>query len=155
MLPASALLRRVDKRKVPFAAMVFSTLFASLGLALGLNATAVGTLIAFGSGGFFFVFLIVVTCALLARLNGTWKVEPGTFSLGRWGITVNVAAFVWLVFESINVAWPREALAPPGAPWFQVWAVILVFSILAVLGLIYLFWAKPTLRTATPHLRTY
>ena len=154
ILPASALLRRVDKRKVPFAAMVFSTLFASFGLALGLNATAVGTLIAFGSGGFFFVFLIVVTCALLARLNGTWKVEHGTFSLGRWGITVNVAAFVWLVFESINVAWPREALAPPDAPWFQVWAVILVFSSLALLGLIYLFWAKPYQRTGTPQVPT-
>ena len=154
ILPASALLRRVDKRKVPFAAMVFSTLFASFGLALGLNATAVGTLIAFGSGGFFFVFLIVVTCALLARLNGTWKVEPGTFSLGRWGITVNVAAFVWLVFESINVAWPREALAPPDAPWFQVWAVILVFSSLALLGLIYLFWAKPYQRAGTPQVPT-
>ena len=155
ILPASNLLRRVDKRKVPFAAMVFSTLFASFGLALGLNATAVGTLIAFGSGGFFMVFLIVVTCALLARLNGTWKAEPGTFSLGRWGIAVNPAAFFWLVFESINVAWPRESLAPPGAPWFQVWAVILVFSILAVLGLIYMFWAKPYHRTVTPHLRTH
>lgn len=155
ILPASNLLRRVDKRKVPFAAMVFSTLFASFGLALGLNATAVGTLIAFGSGGFFMVFLIVVTCALLARLNGTWKAEPGTFSLGRWGIGVNLAAFLWLVFESINVAWPRESLAPPGAPWFQVWAVILVFSSLAVLGLIYMFWAKPYQRTVTPHLRTH
>lgn len=155
ILPASNLLRRVDKRKVPFAAMVFSTLFASFGLALGLNATAVGTLIAFGSGGFFMVFLIVVTCALLARLNGTWKAEPGTFSLGRWGIGVNLAAFFWLVFESINVAWPRESLAPPGAPWFQVWAVILVFSSLAVLGLIYMFWAKPYQRTVSPHLRAH
>lgn len=155
ILPASALLSRVDKRKVPFAAMVFSTLFASFALALGLNATAVGTLIAFGSGGFFFVFLIVVSCALLTRLKGNWKPEPGTFSLGRWGLVVNFAAFIWLVFESINVAWPREALAPPGAPWFQVWAVVLVFSVLAVLGLIYLFWAKPTLRTASPQLRTH
>ncbi|MFY0731602.1 APC family permease [Pseudomonas sp. NFX15] len=154
ILPASALLRRVDKRKVPFAAMVFSTLFASFGLALGLNATAVGTLIAFGSGGFFVVFLIVVSCALLARLSGRWKPEPGVFSLGRWGLLVNVAAFVWLVFEAINVAWPRESLAPPGAPWFQVWAVILVFSVLAVLGLIYMVWAKPYLRTATPQLLT-
>ncbi|MNZ93701.1 putative amino acid permease YhdG [compost metagenome] len=150
ILPASAFLRRVDKRKVPFVAMVFSTLFASFGLTLGLNATAVGTLIAFGSGGFFVVFLIVVTCALLARLSGKWKAETGTFSLGRWGVPINLAAFCWLVFESINVAWPRESLAPAGAPWFQVWAVILVFSILAVLGLIYMIYAKPYLRTLNP-----
>ncbi|WP_420232492.1 APC family permease [Pseudomonas sp. ABY48] len=154
ILPASNLLRRVDKRKVPFAAMVFSTLFASFGLSLGLNATAVGTLIAFGSGGFFVVFLIVVSCALLARLRGKWKPEKGTFNLGRWGLPVNLAAFFWLVFESINVAWPRESIAPPGAPWFQVWAVILVFSILALLGLAYMFWAKPYQRTPSSTLST-
>ncbi|MNT84635.1 hypothetical protein D3C72_2246710 [compost metagenome] len=74
------------------------------------------------------------------------------FSLGRWGVPINLAAFFWLVFESINVAWPRESLAPAGAPWFQVWAVILVFSILAVLGLIYMVCAKPYLRTVSPHL---
>ncbi|WP_047286419.1 APC family permease [Pseudomonas protegens] len=146
ILPASAFLRRVDGRKVPFAAMLLSTLFASFGLALGLNATAVGTLIAFGSGGFFMVFLIVIGCALAHRLRGRWRPDAGVFNLGRWGLPVNLAAFVWLLFESVNVAWPRESLAPPGAPWFQVWAVVLVFSTLAVLGLIYMVLAKPYLR---------
>ena len=56
---------------------------------------------------------------------------------------------VWLVFEAINVAWPREMLAPPGAPWFQVWAVVVVFSALALFGLAYLFIAKPHRRIAT------
>ncbi|WP_443693655.1 APC family permease [Pseudomonas protegens] len=146
ILPASAFLRRVDGRKVPFAAMLVCTLFASFGLALGLNATAVGTLIAFGSGGFFMVFLIVIGCALVHRLRGRWRPDAGVFNLGRWGLPVNLAAFVWLLFESVNVAWPRESLAPPGAPWFQVWAVVLVFSTLAVLGLIYMVLAKPYLR---------
>ena len=86
ILPGSALLRRVDRRKVPMAAMVCSTLLASLGLALGLNATAVGTLIAFGSGGFFVVFLIVAACALWARLVGRWdgqgRLAPGTRGAG-------------------------------------------------------------------------
>lgn len=146
MLPASRLLRRVDRRKVPFAAMLVSTLLASLGLVLGLNATAVGTLIAFGSGGFFMVFLIVIGCALRHRLRGRWQPEPGVFSLGRWGLAVNLLAFIWLLFESVNVAWPRASLAPAGAPWFQVWAVLLVFSSLALLGLLYMVLAKPEQR---------
>ncbi|KTC37592.1 amino acid permease, partial [Pseudomonas sp. ABAC61] len=107
ILPASEFLRRVDGRKVPFAAMLLSTLLASFGLALGLNATAVGTLIAFGSGGFFMVFLIVIGCALVHRLRGRWRPDAGVFNLGRWGLPVNLAAFAWLLFESINVAWPR------------------------------------------------
>ena len=148
ILPASGLLRRVDRRKVPMAAMVASTLLASLGLGLGLNATAVGTLIAFGSGGFFFVFLIVTASALYARLCGRWDPARGALQLGRKGLAINAFAVLWLLFEAINVAWPRELLAPPGAPWFQVWAVVLVFSALALFGLAYLTLARPHRRIA-------
>ncbi|RUE01067.1 APC family permease [Pseudomonas aeruginosa] len=149
ILPGSALLRRVDRRKVPMAAMVCSTLLASLGLALGLNATAVGTLIAFGSGGFFVVFLIVAACALWARLVGRWDPDKGALRLGRAGLAVNVLAVAWLSFEALNVAWPRASLAPPDAPWFQVWAVVVVFSALAAFGLLYMLIAKPHRRIAT------
>ncbi|TAA56690.1 APC family permease [Shinella sp. JR1-6] len=149
ILPGSALLRRVDRRKVPMAAMLCSTVIAAFGLVLGLNATAVGTLIAFGSGGFFFVFLIVTASALVARLNGRWNPAKGAFQLGRWSLPVNIVATLWLVFEAINVAWPRVLLAPPGAPWFQVWAVILVFSALSAFGLLYLAVAKPHRRIPT------
>lgn len=148
ILPGSAVLRRVDRRKVPMAAMVFSTLVASLGLGLGLNATAVGTLIAFGSGGFFFVFLIVTLSALYARLSGRWDPAKGALNLGRKGLAINAFAVCWLLFEAVNVAWPRELLAPPGAPWFQVWAVVVVFSALALFGLAYLWLAKPHRRIA-------
>ncbi|MGC3080650.1 amino acid permease, partial [Pseudomonas aeruginosa] len=72
ILPGSALLGRVDRRQVAMAAKVCSTLLASLGLAQGLNATAVGTLIAFGCGGLFVVFQIVAATALWARLVGRW-----------------------------------------------------------------------------------
>jgi len=142
-LPASSLLRQVDRRKVPLAAMLVSTLLASAGLLLGLNATAVGTLIAFGSGGFYFVFLIVVSAALLARLRGQLTFDAKVFNLGIWSLPVNCTAFFWLVFEAINIAWPRLELAPPNAPWFQVWAVVLIFSMLAVFGIIYLLIQKP------------
>jgi amino acid transporter len=146
ILPASELLRRVDGRKVPMAAMVVSGLISSIGLVLGLNATAVGTLIAFGSGGFFFVFLIVAASALYGRFCGRWNPSKGAFRLGAWSLPINVVAVMWLVFEAVNVAWPREILAPAGAPWFQVWAVVLIFSALTVLGGVYLMVAKPHLR---------
>ncbi|EPK4054889.1 APC family permease, partial [Pseudomonas aeruginosa] len=113
------------------------------------NATAVGTLIAFGSGGFFVVFLIVTACALWARLVGRWDPDKGALRLGRAGLAVNVLAVAWLSFEALNVAWPRASLAPPDAPWFQVWAVVVVFSALAAFGLLYMVIAKPHRRIAT------
>lgn len=45
--------------------------------------------------------------------------SQGVVSRTRSRIVVNVAAVLWLGFETINVAWPR---APLDAPWYQVWA---------------------------------
>ena len=51
---------------------------------------------------------------------------------------VNVLAVLWLGFETVNIAWPRESLAPPGAPFYQVWAAPLVLALIAAVGLAYL-----------------
>jgi apolipoprotein N-acyltransferase len=66
--------------------------------------------------------------------------------LGRAGLLVNALAVAWLSFETVNIAWPRESLAPPGAPWYQIWAAPLVLALIAVLGLSYLVVAKPQRR---------
>ncbi|MFF0446910.1 APC family permease [Streptomyces sp. NPDC004609] len=149
MLPGSRLLKKVSRRRVPHTALWTVTVLASAGLLLGLNGNAAGTLMAFGSGGFYIVFLIVTSTALRARLTGRWNPDKGALRLGRKGLILNIVAVVWLTFEAINVAWPRAALAAPGAPWIVVWAVITVFSALCVIGAIYLFTAKPHLRIAT------
>ena len=49
----------------------------------------------------------------------------------------------WLAFETVNIAWPRESLAPPGAPAYQVWAAPLVLTLIGGAGLAYLMVAKP------------
>ncbi len=84
-----------------------------------------------------------------ARLVGRWDPDKGALRLGRAGLAVNVLAVAWLSFEALNVAWPRASLAPPDAPWFQVWAVVVVFSALAAFGLLYMVIAKPHRRIAT------
>ena len=115
---------------------------ACLGLLLGLESTAVGSLIAFGTASIYVAFLMVALAALTARLRGTWT-PGGSVRLGRAGLVLNVLAVLWLTFETINIAWPRESLAPPGAPTYQVWAAPLVLAIIGVAGLAYLVIAKP------------
>jgi small-conductance mechanosensitive channel len=63
--------------------------------------------------------------------------------IGRLGLAVNVAAVVWLTFETINIAWPRSSLAPPGAPFYQVWAAPLALLLVAATGFLYLAVARP------------
>ncbi|MES9588706.1 APC family permease [Streptomyces sp. NPDC094045] len=142
-LPFSRRLATVGPRQIPWVSLVVTAVLAGLGLLLGLNGNAAATLIAFGSGGFYFIFLAVAVVALLARLNGRWNPSAGEFRLGRTGLLINVLAVAWLLFEAVNIAWPRTELAPAGGSWVQVWAVVLVFSALFVVGLAYVVIAKP------------
>jgi amino acid transporter len=142
MLPGSAVLSKVGAKRVPMGALAVAAVVSAGGLMFGLDTRAVNTLITFGSGGYYITFWLVSCAALYARLSGRW-VPAGRFSLGRLALPVNIAAVVWLTFEAINIAWPRATLAPPGAPFWQVWAIVLVFGILLVVGLVYVLVRRP------------
>ena len=145
VLPGSRFLRRVDRRQTPIGATVVTAVVACLGLLLGLDSTAVGSLITFGTAAIYVAFLMVAVAALVARVRGTWT-PAGHVQLGRLGLVVNVLAVLWLSFETVNIAWPRESLAPPGAPFYQVWAAPLVLALIAAVGLVYMAVAKPQRR---------
>jgi amino acid transporter len=147
MLPGSSVLRRVSSNQIPLGALSVAAVVSACGLLFGLNARAVNTLITFGSGGYYITFWLVCSAALYARLRGRW-VPAGRFSLGRLALPVNIAAVAWLTFEAINIAWPRTVLAPPGAKFYQVWAIILIFGVLSVVGLAYVLLRRPQDRVA-------
>ena len=147
MLPASRTLSRVNARGAPVGAICATTVIACLGLLFGLNSAAVGSLIAFGTAAIYVAFLLVALAALIARVRGSW-IPAGRIRLGRVGTGLNAFAVLWLAFETINIAWPRTALAPPGAPAYQVWAAPIVLSVIAVCGVAYLAIAKPHRRSA-------
>jgi amino acid transporter len=103
----------------------------------------VGSLITFGTAAIYVAFLLVALAALVARVRGTW-VPGGNVRLGRReGLAINLAAVGWLTFETINIAWPRASLAPPGAPSYQVWAAPILLATIAGVGLTYLVVARP------------
>ena len=141
-LPASPLLRTVDRRKAPIGAIAATALIASLGLLLGLDSAAVGSLIAFGTAAIYVSFLMTALAALIARTRGSWR-PAGLVRLGRAGVVLNVLAVGWLAFQTVNIAWPRESLAPPGAPFYQVWAAPIVLGLIATIGVGYLLVARP------------
>ena len=148
MLPGSGVLRRVSSNQIPLGALAVAAVVSACGLLFGLNARVVNTLITFGSGGYYITFWMVCSAALYARLTGRW-VPAGRFSLGRFALPVNIAAVVWLTFEAINIAWPRTVLAPPGAKFYQVWAIVLIFGLLTIVGLAYVLLRRPQDRVAT------
>jgi amino acid transporter len=149
VLPGSRLLRRVDRRGTPTGATLVTAVVAGLGLLLGLNSAAVGSLIAFGTAAIYVAFLLVALAALVARVRGTWVPAGGVRRGRRVGLWLNAGAVAWLAFETVNIAWPRESLAPPGAPVYQVWAAPILLAVIAVAGLAYLALARPHRRATS------
>jgi amino acid transporter len=87
-------------------------------------------LVNFNIIGFYIAFGVPVIGAAIARLTGKWR--PGPFNLGRWGAPVTYLASLWIIFETVNVAWPRTQ---PDQPWYINWASVLTTAALAVIGL--------------------
>jgi len=81
--------------------------------------------------GFQIAFAVPVVGAALNRLRGDWV--PGPFNLGRWGAPVTYIASLWLVFETVNIVWPRPA---QGVPWYVTWGMLLMTALLAAAGLV-------------------
>jgi amino acid transporter len=77
-------------------------------------------LISFSSVGFFISFLFPILGVAISRLRGTWRPDPSLF-LGRFGLTVTWIALGWLLFQIVNVAWPRVS----GAGWPTDWSTVL------------------------------
>ena len=124
---------RVTTSKIPRNAVICVVLLAGLGLLFGLNDGAVATVIAFGTGGLYAMFAMTTGVGLYTRLTGRWNPALGELKLGVWGLVINMAAFLWSLFEFVNISWPRAYAVSPNAPWWQLWAVPLVLgSILGV-----------------------
>ena len=121
-------LSRVTASKIPRNAVICVVLLAGLGLLFGLNDGAVATVIAFGTGGLYAMFAMTTGVGLYTRLTGRWNPALGELELGGWGLAINVAAFLWSLFEFVNIAWPRGYAVSPNAPWWQLWAVPLVLG---------------------------
>lgn len=146
-----AVLSRVTAAGAPHNAVLFTVLLATLGLLFGLNDEAVATVLAFGTGGLYAMFAMTTGVGLYTRLTGRWNPSLGEFKLGAWGLLINTAAFLWSVFEFVNIAWPRPYAVAPDAPWWQLWAVPLVLGSILVATTLYVLFGKPTRNNVMLH----
>ncbi|HEV2092694.1 MAG TPA: amino acid permease [Rubrobacter sp.] len=131
VLPASGWLKKLSsEERIPRNTVIVAGCVAAL-LLLATNSERIYfTLLSFTTGGFYLVFLLPVLGALISRLRGRW--EQGPFTLGGLGPIVTLAATVWLVFELLNISWPRAG----DLPWYQNWGVAVMIAVVGVLGVL-------------------
>ena len=125
----------------PYAMAVAAVVPAVIVLGSVFSTKALTSIISFATLGIYLGFHMVTFAALRARLKG-WR-PSGPFTLGRWGMVVNVAALVYGVLAMVNMAWPRT----PDAPWYDNWLVALSAAVGVAIGAVYLVLGKPHLRS--------
>jgi amino acid transporter len=135
-LPAGSVLARIDPvRKTPvipsilIGVLAIAILFANAGVPEVFTAVTSVAIIMI-----YLAYLLVTIPLLRRRLRGQWPDEgqKGYFTLGRWGLPVNILAVLWGGAMALNLAWPREDVY--GAGWLSYIAFIFI-GIVALGGL--------------------
>lgn len=134
MIMGSSLLKKFSPTRhvPPYALLLAAAVPAVIIVGSKFSTDAITKIISFAALGIYIGFQMVVLAALRARLKG-W-VPSGKYSLGKWGLAVNIAALVYGVTAMINMAWPRT----PDAPWYDNWIVALSAAVVIGVGLVYM-----------------
>lgn len=144
-LPFGSQVARVSgRRKVPIVPALVTGILTLALLAINVsNQSAFYVLTSIAIIMFYLAYLGVTVPMLIRRLNGTWpKKDWGPyFSLGRWGMLVNVLAVVYGALVAINIAWPRNSIYNiVGKPhWYWQWGSELFIGAVVIIGSLYYF----------------
>jgi amino acid transporter len=98
---------------------------------------------AFAVIGIYLAFQAVVLAALRQRIKG-WK-PAGPFSLGAWGMVVNVVALAYGVFAMVLLATPGTS-----GDFVNDWIVLIGLGLVLVTGGLYLVIARPAGKSTAP-----
>ncbi|MCX4913420.1 APC family permease [Streptomyces sp. NBC_00687] len=150
-LPASSLMARVSPRfRTPVLPAVVIGILAVAILVVNIRQPQIFTVVtSIGIIMIYLAYLGVTAPTLVARLRGRWQpAGEGRFSLGRWGLPVNLVAVVWGAAMTVNLIWPRAEVYNAAAPfhWYLRWGAVLFVAVIAGGGFAY-YWFVQRHRT--------
>jgi amino acid transporter len=87
----------------------------------------------------YLAYLMVTAPMLKKRFQGQWPPadlkEGGYFTMGKWGLPVNIFAVLWGASMALNLAWPRVAVY--GDPWYNTWGAFVYIGVIVGSGLLW------------------
>ncbi|MFG3116209.1 APC family permease [Streptomyces sp. NPDC048197] len=150
-LPAASLMAKVSPRfRTPVLPAVIVGVLSLGVLLLNIRQPQIFSVVtSIGIIMIYLAYLLVTGPMLIARLRGRWTpAGGGRFTLGRWGLPVNVLAVLWGAGMIVNLAWPRDAVynATPPHHWYLRYGAVLFVGAVAAGGFAY-YWCVQRHRT--------
>jgi urea carboxylase system permease len=142
-LPFGPAVARVSgARKVPIVPALITGVLAIAVAAINVgNQSAFAAITSIAIILFYLCYLGVTLPMLLRRFRGTWPPPNpgGYFTMGRWGLPVNIVAVTFQILVVINLMWPRVAIYNGfGAQhWYLKWAAVLFVGVVYIIGFLY------------------
>ncbi|MDX6346204.1 MAG: hypothetical protein QOF84_994 [Streptomyces sp.] len=150
-LPGGPVMARVNPRtQTPILPAVLIGLLAIAILVVNINQPQIFSVVtSIAIIMIYLAYLLVTLPMLVQRLRGTWLgAGKGRFSLGRFGLPVNLLAVLWGTAMTINLMWPRAAVYNASGPqhWYLRWGAVLFVGVVALGGFSY-YWLVQRHRT--------
>jgi urea carboxylase system permease len=142
-LPFGSQVARVSgHRKVPIIPALVVGILAIVLLAFNItNQSAFLALTSVAIIMFYLAYLCVTGPMLRRRIRGEWPTpnHGPYFSLGRWGLPVNILAVVYGALVAFNIAWPRTEVynAIGKHHWYFQWAAYVFIGLVVIVGTLY------------------
>lgn len=144
MLPGSQWMSKISRHSVPDNAMMVSCLLpVIICVWVYFQPDSLARITAFAVIGIYISFQMVVLAALRQRLKG-WK-PAGEWTVGSWGIIVNILALAYGLCGIWLLAQPAES-----ENFMDRWTVLVGLAIVIGSGLIYMLISKPFGRSNAP-----
>ncbi len=144
-LPFSRQLSKVHpERKTPTVAAIVIGLIAMIPLIVNVSQPAIFTILSSISIVLIYLSYLLVTVPLLRRrFLKKWPLSDEThgksgFSLGKWGVPVNILAVLWGGAMTLNLIWPRPEIynSVPPFEWYLQWGGVIFVATVIITGVL-------------------
>ncbi|WP_457973530.1 APC family permease [Arthrobacter sp. D1-17] len=151
-LPFSRQLSKVHpERKTPTVAAIVIGLIAIVPLIVNISQPAIFTILSSISIVLIYLSYLLVTVPMLRRRfarkwplpdtggstsGGSTSGTEAGFSLGRWGLPVNILAVLWGAAMTLNLIWPRPEIynSVPPFHWYLQWGGVIFVAAVTTCG---------------------
>lgn len=141
-LPFSRQLSKVHpERKTPTVAAIVIGLIAIMPLIVNISQPAIFTILSSISIVLIYLSYLLVTVPMLRRrFLKKWPLQDdgaeAGFSLGKWGLPVNILAVLWGGAMTLNLIWPRPEIynSMPPFEWYLQWGGVMFVAAVTIGG---------------------